>query len=83
MRCRWSPRSWDAVIAREELRVDAEVAAWLVPDDELWLIVDDIVAGDQEPTTKMIAEEFQVTRPIARIALDRHARVRGITLLAG
>lgn len=78
MRCRWSPRTWDTVVAREEMRVDEAVADWLVPDNELWVLVDDMMATDQDITTRLIAGEFEVSRAIARIALDRHARRRGL-----
>lgn len=78
LRCRWSPRSMDTIIMREELRVDSEVSRWLVDQDELWILVGDMVASGDDVTARVIAEHFQVTKPIARIALDRLARVQGV-----
>lgn len=70
MRCSASPAAWDSVVAREEDRVDAEVAAWLLPIDELWTLVHDLTAEGTDVTARVVAAEFQVTKPIARIALD-------------
>jgi hypothetical protein len=76
LRCRWSPTTWDVVVAREEQRVDEEVARWLVPDRALWELVGAMVAAGEDVTTVAIAEHFQVTRPLARLALERLARAR-------
>lgn len=80
LRCRWSPRSFDACIVREEIRVDGEVADWLVDPHELWVLVGDLLLAGEDVTARVVASEFQVTRPIARIALDKLARVQGFEL---
>lgn len=74
VRCRWSPRSWDVCVVREELRVDREVAAWLVPVDQLEGLVHAMLRAGEDVTARVVAEEFEVTKPIARIALDGLAR---------
>lgn len=81
-RCRFAPATWNDKIAREERRVDEDVADWLVPGQELLEVVTALVAEGSEVTTKVIAAEFQVTRPIARIALDRLDRGRRLGTVA-
>lgn len=83
MRCAWSPCTMDAVIVREEIYVDREVADWLVPLEQLAHVVDGMVRAGVDVTAVAIAEEFMVTKPIARIALDQLARIRGMERLAG
>lgn len=64
-----APDTWDAVVAREELAVDREVAAWLVPFDELARVVTRCASGEHPVTAELIATEFEVTPPIATLAL--------------
>lgn len=79
-RCRYSPQTMDDKVAREESRVDAEVADWLVDHHELWVVVGDMVSAGEDVTRRVVAQHFQVTKPIAGIALDRLARTHGIVV---
>lgn len=79
-RCRWSPRSWDPCIVREEMHVDQEVADWLVDSHELWVLVGGMLAAGEDVTAREVAADFEVTKPIARIALDALARRQGLEL---
>lgn len=60
------------------MHVDREVADWLVPQDDLWGLVSGMLLAGEDITARVIASEFQVTKPIARVALDRLARVQGL-----
>ena len=64
-----APPSWDAVVAREELAVDREVASWLVPSRELARFVRGHASADLGITSAIVATEFEVTEPIAALAL--------------
>lgn len=82
IRCRWSPRSFDACIAREETHVDREVADWLVPSDDLWTLVGGLLAAGEDVTAREVASHYLVTKPIARIALDALHRRQGLRLVS-
>lgn len=59
------PAGWSAVVAREELLVDREVAARLIPEDELVEFVRS--RGSVGPVTVAeVAEEFDVPEWVAR-----------------
>lgn len=64
-----APAAWDAVVAREERRVDDEVARRLVPPEDLraWLqrrleVADGVTVHD-------VADEFEVAHSVALDAL--------------
>lgn len=60
------PPTWDAVVAREELRVDRIVAERMVPVDELNAWVESL---DGEPVTVHdVAARFDVSEEVARLA---------------
>lgn len=77
LRCSWSPETWDDVVAREETRVDDDVAGWLISARDLWILVGDMLAAGEDVTARAIASHFQVTKPLARLALAELARVHG------
>lgn len=66
------PRTWDAVVERDELACDNQAARWVVPLDELvpWLAA----RGDEPTTIADIAEQWDVPEWIAEVAaaLVRH-----------
>lgn len=69
-RCEGMPGAWDPVVARDEHRVDVEVARRLVPLEQL-----DRSARTAEDlghylTARDVAEAWSVTVPIATIALE-------------
>lgn len=63
------PSQWAAVVARDEAAVDREVAARLVPRDELLDVLDDLVDVLGGVTARDIAEVFDVPVDVARVAL--------------
>lgn len=68
-RCRWSPRSWDVMVIREELIVDAEVARRLVPAGELVELIARLIDIGEPVHAVTVAEEFEVPIDVAQRAL--------------
>jgi Zn-dependent peptidase ImmA (M78 family) len=72
-RCAFSPRSWDAIVVREELLVDREVARRLVPRDDLRCFVEQ--AQEHEGVdARMVADRFGVPVQVASVALHELGR---------
>jgi hypothetical protein len=69
-RCSRYPRSWDAVVVREELLIDREVANRLVPPAALEFYVRRAAELHGVDST-MVADEFGVPIPVAELALER------------
>lgn len=63
------PASWDAVVARDEIAVEREVARRLLPLGELQGFVDQRVADHRAVTALDVAEEFDCTEDLAALAL--------------
>lgn len=70
-RCRFAPAAWDAVVVREEMRVDDEVARRLVPRQALLEFVGRMLDLGHSVGAVEVAEEFHVTKTIATVALQR------------
>lgn len=70
---RWpgAPESWDAVVAREERRVDDRVAGRLVPEQELQAFVRRCLSIDEYVTALDVAEHFEVPVDVAERACRR------------
>ena len=64
-----SAPSWAAVVAREELWVDREVARRLVPADELASFIARRGSIDEATTVADVAAEFDVPKWVAALAL--------------
>lgn len=63
------PPAWDAVVAREEGRVAAEVARRLVPDDELRAFLRRLTESELGgATARDIADHFDVPEEVASTA---------------
>lgn len=67
--CRELPRSWDAVVAREEGWVDDIVARRLVPAAALMAFCRATAEMGEGVTATAVAEQFDVTEEIAERAL--------------
>ena len=65
------PPAWDAVIARQEAAIDREVAARLVPAHELAAFLGQRDECRDRVEVHEVAEHFDVTEPIAELALGR------------
>jgi len=76
-RCRWSPRTWDVLVVREELIVDREVARRLVPLDELAGLVARLEDLGEPVHAVAVMEEFDVPVDVAQRALWLLAQRRG------
>lgn len=65
------PATWDAVVVRDELIVQREVAQWLVPPDDLVAFIEKTtsVGGGIGVTVWEVAEEFDVPEDVALSAL--------------
>lgn len=81
-RCNMAPATMDTFVLTEEREVDAEVARWLVDQDTIWLLVNDMIHAGEAVTVRVVAGELGVTKRIARIALERLAKFGGAHLLA-
>lgn len=67
---------------REEARVDAIVAERLIPPRELEAFIDCMLALGEIVTVDLVAEEFEVPRPVAKLALARlRDRVHGFAAM--
>lgn len=62
------PATWEAVVRREELRVDAEVARRLVPADELRARCAALGSVDDADVAEL-ADHFDVPEAVLRVAL--------------
>jgi hypothetical protein len=63
------PRCWDAIIRREEARVDRLVASRLVPENQLQDLVDEARRGETAMTIGDVADAFAVTTEVATQAV--------------
>lgn len=68
-----SPPAWDAVVAREELRVDRAVARRLVPLEALRAFVAQRSTLGEPVTACCVAEAFEVPTWVARVACEMAA----------
>lgn len=75
-RCEGMPGSWDPVIARDEARIDAEVAARLVPMHELERAARTAEDLGHVLSEADVAEGWDVTEAIARMAMEQLAEAR-------
>jgi hypothetical protein len=66
-----APPAWDAVVAREEARIDREVARRCVDLDALAAFVDRRVDLDEAVDAADVAECFDVAEWVARAALEQ------------
>lgn len=64
------PEGWMAVVVRDELAVQREVARWLVPRDDLVTFMERVTLEDTVGVTAWeVAEEFDVPEDVALTAL--------------
>lgn len=70
------PPGWQAIVARDEQAVEAEVARRLVPLDELGEYIHRRVSSDMTVCVPDVVEEFDTTPEVAREALHQIARGR-------
>lgn len=70
MRFNGSPPAWEAVVAREELRIDRAVARRLVPLDHLRAFVAQRSSLGEPVTAGCVAEAFDVPMGVARLACE-------------
>lgn len=70
-RCSHTPATMDTFVIAEERACNEAVADWLVDPENLWILVTDMVHAGEDVTTRTVAAELGVTKPIARIALER------------
>jgi hypothetical protein len=70
MRFDGSPPTWDAVVAREEQRVDRAVARRLVPLEQLRAFVAARSSMDEPVTAGCVADAFDVPVWVARMACE-------------
>jgi hypothetical protein len=66
-----APPAWQAIVAREEQRVEDQVAARLVPDRELREFVQRCLSLDRFVTALDVAQEFEVPVDVAERACRR------------
>ena len=71
LRCEAMPALWADVVAREEARINRQVADKLVPPDELAALAERVSGLDLALTPLDIADEFDVTHEVAQRALER------------
>jgi hypothetical protein len=65
---------WNAVIRREEARVDVEVARQLVPTKRLRSLLITSAAAGEPVSAHTVAEVFDVPLPVAEVALACHMK---------
>lgn len=70
LRCSGQQRD-GVLVPQEELRVDRTVADWLVPAQHLVPLIRQLVRSGTGVDATIVCEEFLVTRPIAKLALQR------------
>lgn len=70
-RCEGAPSTWEAVVAREEQRVDDIVAERLVPEDELRQFVARCLDLGHAVVARDVADEFEVPVEVAKRACRR------------
>lgn len=79
LRCDWDEPMWSAVISRQELDIDREVARRLVPADELDRLIGQKLSLGQPVVPFDVEEEFDVDGATAQLALElaqeRHAAI--------
>jgi len=75
-RCHHPSRSWEAVVLREELIIDREVAARLAPIEALARLVTRYDRLGEAVTVNTVAAELDISVGVARIALERVTTIR-------
>lgn len=80
-RCHHPSRSWEAVVLREELAIDREVAARLAPIEQLARLVRRWDRIGEPITVEAVATELDVAQRVAQVALERLTVIRAAGVL--